>query len=126
MLFSDLVAQLGRQLNLPHLVVSHNDDCAIRLDDLVVHLQNVPQARAFDLSCTLGRAAARDIGAMRGLLQGREGAGPYCDEAGRVFMRQRFFLQAMSFPNFFKALERFINDADHWRDRLRRSGLGLS
>ena len=126
MLFPDLVAQLGRQLNLPHLVVSHNDDCAIRLDDLVVQFQNMPQVRGFDLSCTLGRVAARDQGAMRRLLEGREGAGPYCDEAGRVFMRQRFFLQAMSFPSFFKALERFINDADHWRDRLHRSGLGFT
>lgn len=126
MLFSELVAQLSRQLSLPNLAPGDTGACAIRFDDLVVHFQNVPAARAFDVSCPLGRVAPRDKPAMQRLLEGREGAGPYCSEAGQVFMRRRFYLQAMSFPNFFKALERFINDADHWRDRLRPSGLELS
>lgn len=125
MQFFELVAHLGRQLGLPSLVAGPDGACAIRLDDLVIRFQHVPQARAVDLTCPLGRASARDLPRVRELLAGREAPGPFCSEAGQIQMRQRFFLQAMAFPNFFKALERFTNDADHWRDRLRRSGLEI-
>ncbi len=126
MQFFELVAHLSRQLGLPYLVASPDGSCAIRLDDLVIPLQHVPQARAVDLTSPLGRVSPRDLPRMQQLLDGREPPGPFCNDVGQVQMRQRFFLQAMAFPNFFKALERFTNDADHWRDRLRRSGLEFS
>lgn len=126
MQFHELVAHLSRQFRLPSLVASPEGSCAIRLDDLVIRFQHMPQARAVDLSCPLGRVSPKDLPGMQQLLEGREPPGPYCNDVGQVHMRQRFFLQAMAFPNFFKALERFTNDADHWRGRLRRSGLEFS
>lgn len=126
MQFFELVAHLSRQLRLPSLVASPDGSCAIRLDDLVIRFQHMPQAHAVDLTIPLGRVSPKDLPRMQHLLEGRESPGPFCNDVGQVQMRQRFFLQAMAFPNFFKAMERFTNDADHWRDRLRRSGLDFS
>ncbi len=126
MQFFELIAHVSRQLGLPGLVASPDGNCAIRLDDLVIRFQHSPQARAVDLTCPLGRVSPRDLPEMQRLLEGREAPGPFCNDVGQVQMRQRFFLQAMAFPPFLKALEHFTNDADHWRGRLRRSGLEFS
>lgn len=114
--FPELIRLLSRQFSLPGLSAGQGGRCAVRFDDIVVHFSHVPEARAFDLSTALGRIDAADPRALQTLRSVREGNGHlHWNEAGAVWMAQRFFLQAMAFPNFVRALERFINQADHCR-----------
>ena len=111
--FPELIQLLSRQFALPGLSVVPGGRCAVRFDDIVVHFSHVPEAQALDLSTALGRVDAADPRALQNLRSLHEGNSHlHWNEAGAVWMAQRFYLQAMAFPHFVRALERFINQAD--------------
>lgn len=119
MQFDEVILQLSRQLNLPTLVPGPSGTCALRFDDIVVTFTHVPTDHAFDLSARIGRVDLREPAVALALQDGRESTSALqWDDSGEVRMRQRFWLAALSFPHFFRAMERFVNQADHWRARL--------
>jgi hypothetical protein len=117
--FPDLIRQLGRHLRLPSLAVGPGGSCAVRFDDIVVSFTTVPAAGAFDLSARIGRVNLLDPDIAEALEEGRQNVSAlHWDKAGDVMLRQRFWLAALSFMDFFRAMERFVNRVDHWRQRL--------
>ena len=122
MQFFEVVERLSVRLNVPELVPGPCGICAVRLDDLVVTFRHDPAARAFSVSSPLGVVNAWEEEPMRALLAER-GHAPMrisCGADGRVEASQRFSLPELSFDAFYRALERFVNEADHWRARVRR------
>ncbi|MBL0422101.1 type III secretion system chaperone [Ramlibacter sp. AW1] len=119
MTYAELIAQLARQLRLPHLVPGPEGHCALQFDDIVVSFTPVPTAGAFDVEGRVGRVDVADPAVAVALAQAREGISHLAwDSAGRVWLRQRFFLQVLSFTHFFRTLERFVNQVDACRARL--------
>ena len=114
--YPELMSELARRLQLSTAAPGASGHCALRFDDVVVHFTHVPGAKALDLYAALGHVDLRDPAAQESLRLAREHTSLlHCEPTGELSLRQRFHLQAMAFPPFFKALERFINLADHWR-----------
>ncbi len=118
MQYTELMSELASRLQLSGLSPL-GERCALRFDDVVVHFTHQPTLRAVDLYAPLGHADMGRPGMLDALGQVREHTSLFhWDEHGALSLRQRFHLQAMVFPPFFKAIERFINLADHWRQQF--------
>ncbi|MEJ7931219.1 type III secretion system chaperone [Ramlibacter sp. AN1015] len=119
MQFNVLIRQLAERLKLPALVVGPDGRCAIRFDDVVVRFSHAPAADAFDLSARIGAVDLGDPEVVDALEALRESSAAACwDSSGQVSLRQRFWLAALSLPHFVRALERFVDQTEHWRRRL--------
>jgi hypothetical protein len=120
MQYFELIELLSLQLRLPQLVPNPSGVCAIRVDGMVFTFTHDALARSFEVSVPLGYANLHDPAK----LQAMEAAGSAdaarlrWDASGHTSLHQRFSLPALSFPHFFRALERFINQAEQWRQRI--------
>lgn len=120
MQFFEVIELLGLQLRLPQLVPGRNGVCAIRVDGMVFTFTHDPLALSFEVSTPLGYANLNDPATCQWLEAGRSAEGPRLrwDASGHTSLHQRFSLPALSFPFFFRALERFISEAEQRRTRL--------
>ncbi|MES2481991.1 MAG: type III secretion system chaperone [Pseudomonadota bacterium] len=123
MQFFEVIEYLSAQLNLSQLVPRPDGTCAVRLDDVIVHLTHDPLARCFDIRSDIGHADTGDAALMKELLAanrfGDGGAGVLgCDAMGHTVLRQRFSLQDLSLHRFYTGLARFVSHAEHWQARL--------
>ncbi|TFZ01145.1 type III secretion system chaperone [Ramlibacter rhizophilus] len=118
--FTELIDQLSQQLNLQGLQPGPGGRCAVRFDDVVVQFAAVPSANAVDLSAQVGVVDLREPQVMQLLQSTRDNSiALHWNERGEVTVRQRFWLQVLSFPHFFRSLNLFITQAEHWRVRLK-------
>ena len=124
MQFFEVIEYLSAQLQLPQLVPSPNGTCAVRLDNVIVHLSHDPLARCFDIRTDIGHADTGDATLMKELLAANrfgDGSGASvlsCDAMGHAVLRQRVSLQDLSLHRFYTALARFVSYAEHWQARL--------
>lgn len=120
MQFFEVIELLSLQLRLPQLVPGPNGVCAIRVDGMVFTFTHEPLARSFEVSVPVGYANLHDPATCQWLEAGRcaEGARLRWDATGHTSLYQRFSLPALSFPHFFRALERLITRAEQWPGRL--------
>lgn len=119
MQFFELIERVGIQLHLPDLIPNPNGVCAIRVDGMVITFRHEPAMCAFTLSTRVGRVDLGDASTLASLAAADLG-GPTLEWnlAGEVTLRQRFFLPALEFRLFFRALQRFVDQAEAWGRRL--------
>ncbi len=127
MLFQDIVNFLGRELHLPDLALDEEGAFAVQLDDVIVSFVPEPQSTHFLMRAQLGTIGLADDKGLADLLAGNffpdgvGGANLGVNDEGHVLLTQQLALGSLAFPWLLGALERFVNLAELWQNRLNAS-----
>jgi hypothetical protein len=121
--FRDLLASFGASLGLPELAPDDEGYCALRFDDLEVHLQYEPEEDELLVFTRLGEIDDDEPAELYGRMlaanlfwQGTGGATLGVQpEDGMVFLSRKVAMRALDDAKFRQLLEQFVNTGDDWR-----------
>lgn len=129
MKLDDLLKKLGKEMDLPDLKLDANGGCVLVFDGrLRIFIESAPDMKRFYLYAVLcqiptvdsERLALYDVlmeGHLFGIMSGGStfGASP---RFGGVVLSRVFDLDTITYPQFFDALELFVNAYETWVRRL--------
>jgi hypothetical protein len=124
MQFFEVVGLMGAQFGSPQLAPRASGACTLQFDGVTVSFTHDELHDAIELRAFLGRIDPNAPEALGALLaanrlgDGTGASGLSCDASGRVGLRQRMSLAALSPEQFLSGLARFVTWAEHWQGQL--------
>jgi len=118
-----LLGELADNLKLPAFHSDRNGRYSLVIDDMPILLSPLDGGEAITISATLELPDPRDVHVLKDLLSGNKmgigtgGAVLSIDGQGCVALTMQLQNTALTFEQFKKMLERFMNHLEYWRNR---------